>query len=75
MAKSYCYRDSCEFVQTGFQWNDWVVCRVCKEEVTEALCKRKTEEQERARKIEQRNKELRDSDSSDEDPYAAWQFM
>ena len=57
MPKNYCYKDCCEFVQTGFHMEQYMVCRVCKEEVTQSLCDRKKEEQEAERKRQERNKQ------------------
>ena len=36
-AKSYCYKTTCEVVETGFHLEKYQVCKTCKEEVTENL--------------------------------------
>jgi hypothetical protein len=42
--KKYCYKSSCNFVQTGFHIEQYFVCRECREEVSDSLRERKTEE-------------------------------
>jgi len=74
MAKNYCYRDVCNFVQTGFHLEQYMVCTKCKEEVTEALCTRKREEQEAERKRLEREKRRREQDEED-DQKDLWQFL
>jgi len=72
MPKNYCYKESCEFVQTGFHTEQYMVCRVCKEEVTESLCQRKKEEQEAERKRQERIKQRQ---SEDEEQKELWHLF
>lgn len=37
--KQYCHRTNCEVVYTGFQFDLYPVCKICKEEVSNTLAK------------------------------------
>lgn len=73
MAKNYCYKDSCKFVQTGFHLEQYMVCTTCKDEVTQSLCDRKKEEQEADRKRLERQKRRREEDEDEQKDL--WQFL
>jgi ATP-dependent protease Clp ATPase subunit len=70
--KKYCYKSSCEFVQTGFHLEQYFVCRECKEEVSDTLRERKTEEKEAERKRLEREAAKREEE---EDPYKVWHYL
>lgn len=69
--KAYCYKDECEFVVTGFQFEQYTVCTVCKLEVNQVLVDRKKLEQERLKKIEDAQKDTMDEESQRE----LWHFF
>jgi predicted secreted Zn-dependent protease len=35
--KTYCYKNECKVVRTGFHLENYPVCSHCKEEITESL--------------------------------------
>ena len=72
MAKNYCYKSTCKFVETGFQIEQYLVCTHCKEEVTPELKTRKEEELEQERKREERRKTS--EANSEEDPFVTWHY-
>lgn len=69
MPKAFCYSPKCDFVKTGFNIEQYWVCRFCKVEVDEVLLERKKEE----RRKEQEKKESIKQD--EEEQQDLWTFI
>lgn len=61
--KQFCYKENCEFVETGWL-TVYKVCRTCKTEVSDFLYEQKTEQQ----KLQKRLKEEQDKKKKDSEP-------
>lgn len=62
--KEFCYKESCEFVDTGWL-TIYKVCKTCKLEVSESLCERKIEEKQLQKlREEQKKKDEEDGRST-----------